>query len=148
MKSFIMLSMLIATLANTAPLREPDQIVGHWMNTDKNLEVEVFRYGAEYRARIVWFDDTDDKSEPMNARCDKKNPVASLRTRKIVGMEVMHGLIFNAKSNEWCGGVIYDSSSGKTWRAKAYLTDDNCLTVRGFWNFEFIGQNLCFKKIS
>ena len=25
-------------------------------------------------AKVVWFDDTEDKSNPMNERCDKKNP--------------------------------------------------------------------------
>ena len=70
-----------------------DDIIGSWMSTEKNLEVEVFKANNEYKARVVWFDDSDDKTEHTNVRCDKKNPHEELRGRKIVGMEVMHGLI-------------------------------------------------------
>lgn len=148
MKSFITLLLIMPAFSHTSSWHEPDEIIGCWMNTENNLEVEVFKAGVEYKARVVWFDDSDDKDEPMNVRCDKKNPNALLRTRKVIGLEVMQGLIYNSKSDEWGSGVIYDSSSGKTWSAKAYLSNDNCLTVRGFWNFEFLGQNIRFKKIS
>ena len=83
----------------------------------------------------------------MNERRDTKNPDKTLRTQKIIGMEVMHGLMYNIKEDEWQDGRIYDASSGKDWNAKAWLTKDGCLKVRGFWHFEFLGQNMCFKKV-
>ncbi|WP_394767414.1 hypothetical protein [Ferruginibacter sp.] len=39
---------------------------------DNNLDMEVYNSGNEYRAKIVWFDDSDDKSRPMAERCDTK----------------------------------------------------------------------------
>ena len=123
-------------------------IIGNWMSTDKNLEVEVFKMGNEFKARVIWFDDGDNKGEPMNARLDSKNSNKALRSRKIIGLEVMHGLEYNSDDNEWQNGWIYDSSSGKIWSAKASLTEDGRLKVRGFWHFQFLGQNIYFKRVS
>ena len=117
------------------------------MNTDKNLEVEVFKAGNEYNGRVLWFDDTDDKSSPMNERRDTKNPDKSLRSRKIIGLVVMTGLVYNNNDDEWQDGRIYDSSSGKDWNAKAWINDEGILKVRGYWHFSIFGQNISFKRI-
>ncbi|MBS1751952.1 MAG: DUF2147 domain-containing protein [Bacteroidetes bacterium] len=124
-----------------------DKIIGKWVaSKEKNLVVRIFRSGVEFKATIVWFDDSDDKSHPMNIRIDTRNPDKSLRTRKIIGLEVLTGLIYNEKEKQWQNGHIYDPSSGKTYCAKAWLTNDSCLKVRGFWHFEFLGQTMCFIK--
>jgi Uncharacterized protein conserved in bacteria (DUF2147) len=61
-----------------------DAIIGKWMNAeDNNLEVEIYKSGNEYKAKVVWFDDSDDKSRPMAQRCDTKNPDKTLRSRKL-----------------------------------------------------------------
>src|SRR5450755_860067 len=119
---FLLLIMLLSKI--TTAQHNSDDIIGHWMNTENNLEVEVFKVNNEYKARVVWFDDSDDKSEPMNIRCDKKNPDKGLRFQKIIGLEVMYGLVYNADDEEWQHGRIYDSSSGKNWNSKAWLTKD------------------------
>src|SRR5665647_3620360 len=97
MKNFLLAFLLftICSFKNSVN-NNADAITGKWMSAEDNLEVEVFKTGSEYKARVVWFDDSDDKSKPMNVRCDIKNPHETLRTRKIIGMEVMHGLVYNA----------------------------------------------------
>lgn len=137
MRKIIALPLLLMTLTIFATAQyNANSIIGRWMSTDQNLEVEVYRCGNEYRAKVIWFDDSDDKRIPMNQRCDHKNPNEALRNRKLIGLEVMHGLVYNADDNEWRDGRIYDASSGKDWNAKAWLTSDGCLKVRGFWHFE------------
>lgn len=84
----------------------------------------------------------------MNTRLDSKNSNKALRSRKIIGLEVMHGLEYNTDDNEWQNGWIYDSSSGKIWNAKPSLTKDGRLKVRGFWHFQFLGENMYFKRVS
>ena len=148
MKKIIAIPLMLMTLITMAAAQHnASSIIGRWMNADNNLEVEIFKVGDEYRARVVWFDDTDDKSNPMYQRCDKKNPDKGLRNRKLIGLEVMHGLVYNSGEDEWQEGKIYDASSGKDWNAKAWLTEDGCLKVRGFWHLEFLGQNICFKRV-
>lgn len=146
---YILLVLLLYPLysfKNTAS-NATDAILGKWMNSeDNNLEVEVYKSGNEYKAKIIWFDDTDDKTRPMAVRCDTKNPDKTLRTRKIIGLEVMHGLVYNEDDDEWEDGRIYDASTGKEWNAKAWINKDGSLKVRGYWHLEFLGQNMCFKK--
>ena len=135
-----------ALLSKSRPANA-DSIIGKWMNTDKNLEVEVFKAGNAYQGRVLWFDDTDDKNSPMNDRHDTKNPDRSLRNRKIIGLVVMTGLVYNKDDDEWQDGRIYDSSSGKDWNAKAWINKEGMLKVRGYWHFSIFGQNISFKRI-
>ncbi|HYM93414.1 MAG TPA: DUF2147 domain-containing protein [Chitinophagaceae bacterium] len=149
MKRFISLTLLLPGLFISATAQhKADDIIGRWMSTNNNVEVEVFKCGNEYKARVLWFDDSDDKTKPMTVRCDTRNPDQSMRNRKIIGLEIMHSLVYNINADEWQGGRIYDASSGKDWDAKAWFTNDGCLKVRGFWHFEFLGRNICFKKVS
>jgi uncharacterized protein (DUF2147 family) len=124
-----------------------ENILGKWKSNDNNLIVEVYKMGKEFRGKIVWFSDNDDKSQPMLVRLDSKNPDIHLRNRKLIGLEVMKGLYFNEKYNEWQNGLIYDASKGKNWNAKAWLTQEGILNVRGFWHVEWLGQNISFRKI-
>ena len=123
-----------------------DAIVGKWMSTDDNLLVEVYKSNNDFKARLLWFDDSDDKKNPYNTRLDSNNPDNSLRQRKLLGIEVLHGLAYNSQEDRWEDGRIYDSKSGKTWDASAWITDDHFLKVRGFWHFEFLGETMKFKK--
>lgn len=125
----------------------PDEIEGKWMSLENNLEVEVFKSGNEYKAIVVLFDDSDDKSQLMNVRCDIKNPNKALRTRKIIGMEIMHGLVFDADEEEWTDGTIYDSRSGKNWNVKAWINNEGILKVRGYWHFEIFGKTRGLRRI-
>lgn len=125
----------------------PNAIIGKWMSTDNKLEVEVFKQDNVYKAKVIWFDDADDRSIPLNQRGDGKNLDKALRTRKVIGMEVMNGLQYSAGDNEWQEGRIYDASTGKDWNAKAWLTKDGLLKVRAFWHFEVFGENISFKKV-
>ncbi|MBC6489640.1 DUF2147 domain-containing protein [Flavihumibacter stibioxidans] len=146
---YVALAAIIVSMTSfkTPKQYNADKIVGKWLaNEDKNVIVQIYKSGNEYKAKIVWFDDSDDKARPMATRCDSKNPDKSLRNRKLLGLEVLTGLTYNADEEEWQGGHIYDPSSGKEYAAKAWLTTEGMLKVRGYWHFEIFGQNMCFTK--
>ena len=91
MKCFLITFLLfpLFSFKNFVSNNNTDAIIGNWMSAeDNNLEVEIFKIGSEYKAKVIWFDDTDDKTMPMAVRCDTKNPDKTLRTRKIIGLEV------------------------------------------------------------
>lgn len=142
----ILFTWIVAVPGLSSPLKE-EAILGKWMSSENNLEVEIYRANNEFKARIIWFDDSDNPSEPARSRLDIKNPDKTLRTRKLIGMEVLTGLTFNSKDEEWQNGHIYDCSSGKKWNAKLWLTKEGTLKVRGYWHFEFLGENMSFKKV-
>jgi uncharacterized protein (DUF2147 family) len=130
-----------------AAQNKEDAIVGKWMSTENNVMVEVYKLNQNFKAKVLWFNDTDDKSKPYNIRTDENNPDKSLRNRKILGLEVLQGLTYNSQEDRWENGRIYDAKSGKTWDASVWVTDDHLLKVRGFWHFEFLGKTMKFKKV-
>lgn len=150
--NLIKIIFLNCIIASTGPLycnaqSYEDAIIGKWMSAENNLAVEVYKQNNDFKARVIWFDDTDDKTKPMNERLDEKNHDKVLRTRKIIGMEALRNLQYNKDDGEWQHGIIYDSSSGKEWDAKAWITNAGLLKVRGYWHFAIFGQNMTFKKI-
>jgi uncharacterized protein (DUF2147 family) len=132
---------------NASENNNADLIIGKWITAERNsLIVEVYKAGDEYKARIIWFNDRDDKSRPMDTRCDIKNPDRHLRSRKLIGMDVLSNLKFNELDKEWQSGKIYDALSGKTWDVKAAINAAGLLYVRGYWHFPVIGKTMIFKK--
>ena len=141
-----LLSFFVFTTAITAQTKQ-DMILGIWMSTENKLMVQVYKVNNIFKAKVLWFNDTDDKSKPYTIRTDEKNPDKSLRNRKLLGLEVLQGLIYNAEEDKWENGRIYDAKSGKTWDACIAITDEHLLKVRGFWHFEFFGETIKFKRI-
>jgi len=150
MKYLSLLIGIFSLLTTESLLAKPkaDDILGKWISGEKNLIVEVYKLGSEFRAKIVWFNDSDDKSQPMSVRRDFKNSDPRLRQRKIIGMEVLQVLHFNENKGEWQNGSIYDAKNGHEWNVKINLIENRQLKVRGYWHIEVIGQNLYFNKIS
>jgi uncharacterized protein (DUF2147 family) len=146
MKKIFLLT-LIHTLAFAAHAQGGgDAILGKWISTDNNIEVEVKGSGGIYGATVLWFDDSDNKNKPMATRMDEKNPLPALRSRRIIGLQVLDHLTYKSSGNRWENGEIYDSSSGKTWDASAWVTNDGLLKVRGYWLAEFLGETMKFKR--
>lgn len=127
---------------------QPDRILGKWISLQRNVIVEVFKDSSRYKGKIVWFDDSDDKSRPLNERRDINNPDTNLRNRKIIGLDVLVGLTYNKKCNCWQNGKIYDTNSGKVWSSSIKMESGNLLKIRGFWHFEFLGRTMTFKRLS
>jgi uncharacterized protein (DUF2147 family) len=123
-----------------------DAILGKWINVEGNLEVEVYKQNNDFRAKLLWFDDSDDKSKPMNVRTDEKNPDKALSSRKLIGLDVLRNLKYYSHDDEWDDGKIYDSNSGKEWSTEIWITKDGLLKVKGYWLFKFISQTETFKR--
>lgn len=121
-----------------------DMICGKWMIAQKNLTVDIYKEGKEFKAKIVWFNDKDDKSRPMETRLDIDNPDPKLRTQKILGSSILQKLVYVPKTNSWEKGIIYDALHGHYWDSAAYINDKGELKVTGYWHFKFIGKTLTF----
>ncbi len=125
-----------------------DRILGTWMADEKNVAVEVYKENDCFKARIIWFSDEDDKSQPMETRLDFNNPDKKLRSRRVIGMGVLRNLSYHAKTDSWEDGMIYDAKHGREWNSAAVITTDGSLKVTGYWHFKFIGKTMGFKRIS
>ncbi len=142
----IVLSIFVFCSSHSIAQNNADAILGQWISENKNCIVEVFKQADEFKAKVAWFNDKGKK--PMNEWLDEKNPDKSLRSRKLIGMEVLNKLHYNTEDNVWEDGVIYDASSGKKWDSVVWLTKDNLLKVKGYWLFRFMSETRTFKKVN
>jgi uncharacterized protein (DUF2147 family) len=63
-----------------------------------------------------------------------------------LGLQVLSRLRYNPKNKRWEHGKIYDPKTGRQWSSVAYLDEDGLLYVKGYWQFEFIGKTMRFRK--
>jgi uncharacterized protein (DUF2147 family) len=63
---------------------------------------------------------------------DKENPEEGLRSRSIVGIQILSNFEYNAKDKEWKNGSIYDPKSGKTYDCYAWMEKKDLLKLKGF----------------
>jgi uncharacterized protein (DUF2147 family) len=145
MKNAIIIFFLMTLVSTVQAQSKPqDAIVGKWMNAEKDLAVEIYKYKDEFKAKVIWFECFDGTK--MSDYRDKKNPITALKSRPWLGIEVLRGLFFKCE-NEWNKGHIYDPNTGKTFRSVCRLENNQVLKVRGYWLYEWIGTNLVFNRM-
>ncbi len=60
---------------------------------------------------------------------DDQNPDPVLAQKPLLGSRMLWG--FEAKTDKWSGGRIYDAESGKDYKSKIKRLDDGTLQVKG-----------------
>lgn len=143
--SFIVLFIAPNITAKGQNLPPTERVCGKWESVDKKLIIKVYLQNGQYRAKLVWYSNTDGK--PLDYWRDVNNPNPALRSRRLLGMELLSGLKYNKASNTWEDGHVYDSTHGRTWNASARIDKKGILHVRGYWHFKFIGRTLLFFRV-
>ena len=101
-------------------------VIGKWKLEDGSAIVEVYKEGNVYNGKIVWLEKpTKADGTPT---VDDKNPDKALRTRKLIGLDMLHGL--KQDGGKYSGGKIYDPGNGKTYNCSMQVEGD-ILKVRG-----------------
>lgn len=135
-----------STIKTSTKVNADQQICGKWQNTDKNLIVQVYKEDEQFKAKLVWFDNGAGAGA-METWTDKHNPDPALRSRKLLGMNVLEKLVYNPNTNSWEEGMIYDAQNGRHWNSSAYIDKNGQLKVKGYWHFKFIGKTMTFNRI-
>lgn len=141
----IVLLLLTGTQIKADTVQNCDKICGKWMSSEKNLIVQIYKAGNQFKAKIVWFN--DDPSKPMNEWRDSHNPNPALRSRRILGLEILRGLKYDEDGNSWEDGIVYDAKHGRDWNASAYIDKKGLLKVRGYWHIKLIGRTMTFHRV-
>ena len=113
-----------------------DRITGTYWSPKKDAKIEIYKKGTRYFGKSVWV---------AMPRQDDKNPDAALKTRPVLGIELLTNFIYD--DGNYTGGKIYDPESGKTYDCKMKLTGQD-LKVRGYFGISLLGRTEVFKRIN
>lgn len=142
MKQFSFL--LLLTLISFAGLAQnKDAIIGKWINATGEAHVDITKRGQKYFGKVVWL--KDPKDEKGNIKTDLKNPEVSLRSKPIMGLEILRDFIF--EDGKWTNGKIYDPKSGKTYKCNMTMKGRDVLNMRGYVGISLIGRSETWKRV-
>lgn len=113
--------------------------LGRWYAEGGAAQVEVEDCGTELCGRIVWLRSPFD--ENGCALRDRYNPDESLRSRPVLGLNIVSGLKRAGEGAAvWKNGSIYDPGSGNRYRAVLTVAGANRLELRGYVGIPLIGR--------
>ena len=115
-----------------------DRITGVWFNGEKSSKIEITQAkDGSFIGKIIWLKEPNDSAG--NPKTDTKNSDDKLAKRPLMDLQILSGLTYDGKS-KYSGGKIYDPKSGKTYSAKAEMTNNNTLALRGFIGIALAGR--------
>ena len=122
---------------------ESDEAAGLWQTGEGKAVMEVYLCGQDLCGRILWLKEPLKDGAPV---VDDKNPEDSLRSRPVLGLNVMEDFAYDGE-REWTGGTIYDPESGDTYSAKMILRDENTLELRGYILIPLFGRSEIWTRL-
>jgi uncharacterized protein (DUF2147 family) len=129
---------------NGAFAQKKDALVGKWLTTSGDAQIQISSAGGKYAGKIVWLKKPNDNTG--KAETDDKNPDRTLAKRPILGLEMLKGFSY---SNEgvWEGGTIYDPKTGKSYSCKITMINQNQIHVRGFVGISLLGRTETWSRV-
>jgi|KBSMisStaDraftv2_1062788.scaffolds.fasta_scaffold37827_3 uncharacterized protein (DUF2147 family) len=113
------------TLA-AAPAFAADPVEGEWLVQDKGGKVRIAPCPGKPGRMCGATSWVKDPTKVL----DVKNPDAALRTKPLMGQQVMRDFKQSAPGR-WTGGKIYDPKTGKTYDSKMAAAANGSLKVDG-----------------
>ena len=104
-------------------------ITGRWLVEKKDAVVVIEARGDGLAGRVAWAKDRDGIKG--DERLDMKNPNPELRSRKVLGLDILTGLPAAPDDEGWHRrGRIYNPKTGKSYPVKVRLESADRLRLR------------------
>lgn len=124
---------------------EGDVLLGRWYCMTYRYTIEIFKSEEGYNGKVILSDKLEDKPGwSVTNLYPEKGETFFSGNRNSIELPYISGLVYNAKSRRWEGGRIIDYSSGKTKFVKAWISGNNSLTIRRYWNFMILRKDISF----
>ena len=135
---------LAATAAAGSTVEPP--IGGLWWAEGGAAQVRLEPCGGSICGRVVWLRSPFDENGCVLR--DRHNADPALRTRDVLGMEILSNLVSsNEMPDEWSGGSIYDPTSGHTFDCAVRFRGPDRLEIRGYLGFRLLGRTVTWTRV-
>jgi uncharacterized protein (DUF2147 family) len=118
------------------------QILGAWLNAEKDGKIEIYKTGDKYFGKLIWGQHIYE-ADGKTSRTDNKNPDPALRSRKLLDLVILTNFTYDG--NEWKGGKIYDPKSGKTYSCIMRLKGAT-LEIKGYIGISLLGRTTVWTR--
>jgi uncharacterized protein (DUF2147 family) len=111
---------------------QTDKILGYWLNAEATSQIRIFKAtNGKYYGAIEWL---ETPMENGKVRIDDKNPNVELRSKPLMGLQILKGFSYNEKAKNWEKGTIYDPKNGKTYDCYMWFegNNDKVLKIKGY----------------
>ena len=152
MKRLISVCICVFSISFTtaALAQDADDIIGIWITAGGDSHIEIYRKGKFYFGRIAAlkkpnYEPGEVEGMAGKPRVDRNNSNTSLRSRALVGLELMGDYLF--EDGIWRNGRIYNPRNGKTYRSNLRLAKTGVLKVRGYIGFSWLGGSSVWRRL-
>ncbi len=122
--------------------QKKDDVLGKWVNPSGEGQIEIYKKGDKYFGKLAWLKEPNDESG--KPKTDLKNPNANLRTKPLLGLEILKDFVY--EDNKWTDGTIYDPKTGKTYSCNLNIKSDGQLNIRGYVGISLIGRSESWRR--
>jgi uncharacterized protein (DUF2147 family) len=143
MKNLIFLFALLISVSSFGQSGSA-QIVGEWKTIDDETGkpksiVEIFEKEGKFYGKIKkLFREPDEDPDPVCDDCDEDDP---RYMKRVIGMEIIQEMEYDAKDNEYGDGTILDPANGNVYDCELWIDEDTGnLRVRGYILFLYRTQ--------
>jgi uncharacterized protein (DUF2147 family) len=126
----------LGSIAGASPL-------GLWYAEGGAARVEVAQCGENLCGTVTWLRSPLDE-DGCELR-DRNNPDPALRSRRVLGLEVLHASGASEAGRAQC--TIYDPGSGRTYSCALWLDGSNRLRLRGYVGVPLIGRTTTWLRV-
>lgn len=140
---YISMLLLFTAISLTGFAQNKDAILGQWVNSTGEAHIDVFKKGVKYYGKIVWL--KTEKDEKGIVKTDLKNPDERLRSKPILGMEMLRDFVYD--DGKYTDGKIYDPKSGKTYSCNMNIKENGDLSMRGYIGISLLGRTEVWKRV-
>lgn len=146
--TILLLSTAVFYSKSSSAQVKADDLVGVWLNEDKDAHVKIENRQGKYYGNIIWLKEPNEETTGL-PKLDDENPDPVLQKRPVMGLELLTGFVFDG-DDEWEDGDIYDPKSGSTYSCYMVFTDDtkNKLKVRGFIGVSLLGRTTYWTRVN
>ena len=135
------IGVILLLMPGTTFASDADRLIGTFSFPEQTGLVEFYKKDGAYFGRIAKLPNPD--------ATDMNNQDESLRSRRLVGVDMFSDLTFNADDERWEGGTIYDARSGRSYQCRVWFEEEGGdLSVRGFIGTPLMGQTQVFPRAS
>jgi uncharacterized protein (DUF2147 family) len=152
MKKFLAAALIVVASSSAASAQS--SVMGTWLTSAKSAEIRIAPCPSPANGPICGTivklnvaNGADGKPVPPDQATDVHNPDASLRSRKILGMVLIHDFKTTNDPNAFEDGTIYNGENGKTYKANIGLQSDGTLRVRGYIGSAMFGETQIWTRV-